>query len=271
MKTIFYLLLFVVIYLTTIAVVARVMARQPSALKIAVTWILMYAFIGMSLIAFFSAVADAADLRTHIAVIDTGANVPPAYSYYLCQDESHLDLTGRGMQDAFNPRHGTNIAGILAKRMNPRTQCLQIIKWVHDEEDMDRFNHLTIEQANSIMSKALKQALKYKAKYVNLSFGGKSQIPLEREGIILLLRSGAIVASAAGNESTNLDNNCNYYPACYSIKSPNFHIVGNQGSGYTNYGNKVTDWARGIAVEGFGYRLTGTSQATAVFLGGLLK
>jgi subtilisin family serine protease len=223
----------------------------------------------MSIAIFFSAFAHAVDFRTHIAVIDTGVNVHWKNMNYLCDDDSHLDLTGQGFEDKFG--HGTNIAGILARSMNKKNQCLQIIKWVHDVEGLNRFNKMDITESNLLMTKAVNQAIKFKAKYVNMSYGGPYGLPGEYKGILQLLKDGAIVATAAGNDSANLDITCNYYPACYNIIHKNYHVVGNKGSESSNFGKRVTNWADGNKIEAWGVTQTGTSQATAVYLGGLIK
>lgn len=229
----------------------------------------LFVFLYMSIAIFFSAFAHAADFRTHIAVVDTGVNTPWQYMNYLCDDESHLDLTGKGFEDKYG--HGTSIAGILAKSIDNKKQCLQIIKWVHDEVDLDHFNKMDTSEASAYMGKAMAQVLKYKAKYLNLSYGGPYELLGEYKGIIELLKAGTIIAVAAGNNSENLDIACKYYPACYNLKHKNYHVVGNLGSNSTNFGKRVTDWANGNEVQAWGTKMTGTSQATAVYLGGLIK
>lgn len=261
--------IFVSLYLTTLVSFSKLLPRLNSPTTLTLGLIALYSLIAFLLYGFFN-YAKADDKRIHIAVIDTGANIPPTHTKYLCNDDSHLDLTGNnGLQDTFG--HGTNIAGILAKAMNPRKHCLQIIKWVHDAEDMATAGKQGYIASNYRFGKALVQALKYKAKYVNMSYGGPEPLSAEYLGIQELLNSGAILSIAAGNNSQNLDSACNYYPACYNIKHKNFHVVGNRGAGSSNYGKRITDWAHGIDIEGFGVVMTGTSQATAVYLGGLIK
>jgi len=266
MGTVIYFSFFCLLISVYVAV-RKLLASADTFLGYAAGLIGAVCLIYLALVLFFNSFARAADDRSHIAVVDTGANIPAGYARYICNDNSHLDLTNQGLNDVNG--HGTNIAGILAKSMNPTRQCLQIIKWYHNQEHYEKMRKLYLLEYLS--SRSLKHALKYKAKFVNLSYGGPEPYPEEYRELMNLLNTGAIVAIAAGNEAVNLDNACNYYPACYAIAKKNFHVVGNKGSGSTNYGNRVTDWANGNNVEGFGVVLTGTSQATAVWLSEEIK
>ena len=55
-----------------------------------------------------------AENRVRVAVIDTGIDSELA-TPYLCKD-GNKDFTGKGMKDVSG--HGTNIAGIIAKKIN---------------------------------------------------------------------------------------------------------------------------------------------------------
>lgn len=204
----------------------------------------------------FSLTANALETRTRVAIIDTGIDFEKAQPY-LCAD-GHKDFTGRGLNDVNN--HGTNIAGIYAKRMNTKTHCLMIIKFFHD-----------FEADTEYVIVALEHAKRYKAKYVNLSLSGATGIPREEFAIEELLNQGAIVAVAAGNEGINLSKTCKAFPACYPFTSKNFIVVGNKNSARSNYGGPVTVIEEGMNITGFGITMSGTSQATANYLSKRLK
>lgn len=209
--------------------------------------------------------AYAFDLRTHVAIIDTGIGVELARAY-MCED-GHLDLTGKGLNDVNG--HGTNIAGILAKNLNTKTHCLQIIKWFHDTKTMAK-ERSTSSGISKLMTSSLRQALKYNAKYVNMSLSGDTYSDEERIYLRQLLNSGATIAVAAGNNGIVLDEFCSIYPACYPIYDSKFVVVGNKGNPTSNVA-KFLVMENGNNVEGFGITLTGTSQATAVWLSKRIK
>jgi hypothetical protein len=199
------------------------------------------------------------ETRKVIAIVDTGMP-PPMINKYLC-NMAHYDLTGTGIADHHG--HGSNIAFIIANRMNIKTHCLLIIKWWDTEK--------TTKGAD-VLAKAVKDysALLYSLRpaYVNLSLSGEVYISYEANVLKGLVASGSVVSVAAGNEGRNLDEACNSYPACYNIKAPNFHVVGarNQATGsveyYSNRGRVVTDYESGNACT-FTQCFSGTSQATA--------
>ena len=193
-------------------------------------------------------VANASETRIRIAIIDSGVDLKQAKEY-MCKTGNY-DFTGYGLQDVYG--HGTNIAGIFAKRINPKTHCLMIVKFFHTT-------------ATGIES-ALEYIQQFKPKYVNLSLTGRFPSAIEEHAIHSLLNSGAVIAVAAGNEGQNLDQNCNSYPACYNIQDPKYIVVGSRGAMSSNYGGPVTAIDNGTSVEGFGIVLDGTSQATANYL-----
>jgi len=197
---------------------------------------------------------ESSDNRIHIAVIDTGVNLKLA-STYMCRD-GNADLTGNGLSDVHG--HGTNIAGILAKKINTKTHCLQIIKWFHTSNKNDK-------GFSKLMEDALDVAHKYKAKYINMSLSGDGHLPSEFAMMSILLSEGIEIYVSAGNNSKDLDVNCNAFPACYRFNHPNFHVVGAYDVPVSNKGSWV-EMEHGNNVEGFGVVMSGSSQATAVRL-----
>ncbi len=201
---------------------------------------------------------DLPETRVKIAVIDTGIVSNDETKPYLCKGK-HYDLTGTGIQD--ENRHGTNVAGLIAKQINPEKVCLLIIKYYQP----NGYNlHAEVT--------ALNIAMQQNVKYINFSSGGEEKHWSEREIISKVLERKIYFVAAAGNKNDNLLAECNYYPACYSFASKYFRIVGNgldpkRRFSYSNYGGPVTDWRDGVRQTGFGITMTGTSQSAAVLTG----
>lgn len=219
------------------------------------------------------------ETRDKIAIIDSGIIINEETVKYMCRGP-HYDLTYKGLTDIIE--HGTNIAGIIAKKIDVEKQCLLIIKY-----------HLSYEEERGFKGnldrevEALKIALHEKVRIVNFSSGGTELEVREQEMIRKLLDKNIYFITAAGNEGSDLDAHCDYYPACYNFKSPYFKIVGN---GYyqdmtfngqpikalinlnnSNVGGLITDWRIGKDIEGFGIKLSGTSQSTAIKTSEIVK
>lgn len=229
-----------------------------------------------------------------VAVIDTGIdrNVPK-----LCK-VGHKSFT-KGDSDPLDDQHGhgTHIAGLIAINAGDRNYCLVSLKF-HGEKNTGQEN-----LAN--MKAAIRYAIDIKVDFINISGGG----PEFDEGEFLLLKEALskkiVVVVAAGNEKTNLDFKCDYFPACYDGRlivvgnleiTRDFRNLGPQwvflaeraGMGHkigtyetrrspeSNYGTWVNRWEVGTNVKSslphrrIGY-MSGTSQATAVATGKLLR
>lgn len=207
------------------------------------------------------------DARIPVAVIDTGIDFTNSkVTPYLC-NSGHVDFTGEGLYDYKG--HGTNVAWQIIKSFNSKKYCILVIKYF-PRSQFD-FNNLKYEL------KGLEYAISLKSALINFSGGGKSFSEEEKDLISKALKMGTKVVVAAGNHSTDLDKGCNFYPACLYKNKKNFHVVGalnknNVKLSYSNYGSVITDWERGEDVAGpRGDYLTGTSQATAIISGKLLK
>lgn len=214
-------------------------------------------------------VAHAAETRKVVAIVDTGMPMTEAVKPYLC-NLTHYDVTGKGIADVHG--HGTNVAGIITKHMNPKTHCILIIKWWHSEK---------IKQTNAELYKAVVDYTdilhKVRPDYVNLSLSGNSYLGVERNTLKGLLATGTIITVAAGNDSWDLNKVCNVFPACYDMSSSNFHVVGswsklmNRIDAFSNFGKVVTDYRPGTYVCGFDVCTGGTSQASAVMMSELVS
>lgn len=209
-----------------------------------------------------------------VAVIDTGFGMTAeSRKAKLCK-YGHKDFTSDQIYaKGFNTvskvpmdtwGHGTNVVGVIAKQLEKSgvNYCFVIVKAFSEKEtEGARF------QSSIYAFMYLKNL---KPDIINYSGGGSSGDAREREAILSLLDNGTKVIAAAGNESNDLDNPGNhFYPAQYD---PRIVMVGNvdsQGNRapMTNYGSVVTRVEVGQDVEGFGIKLSGTSQATAVATG----
>ena len=185
-----------------------------------------------------------------VVVMDTGLRKPAEFNK-LCKNynttkEPNVDFNG----------HGTNVVGLIAKNAGDSDYCIYNIK-AFDVNGSDIIGYL----------KALKLIRMIKPDILNISAGGSSGIPLERQVIKELLDYGTRVVVAAGNESNNLNKDCNFYPACYDER---IVVVGNKADS-SNYGEIVDFVIDGNNKEGFGVTLSGSSQSTAIYTGRLIK
>lgn len=204
------------------------------------------------------------ETRVKVAVIDTGIKNLPEIKPFLC-NSTHYDVTNTGIEDTHG--HGTNIAGIIAKRIDPTKTCILIIKYFFD--NTSPFN---LENELNALRILLKEE---NVGFANFSSGGPAKMDKERELIREILKKGIYFITAAGNNNADLSNgNCFYYPACYNFLSTFFRVVGNgknpeHKNPMTNYGMPITDWEDGIKQTGFGITMSGTSQAAAMVTGNL--
>lgn len=202
--------------------------------------------------------------RIKIAVVDTGIILSDTIKPYICAD-GHKDFTATGLNDRHG--HGTNVAHLIAQSIDPSTHCLVIVKW------LDPMTPGMLTSYN--LAAATKYAAYSDVKYINISAGGNSQLKKEKEAIQYGLEQGIRIVVAAGNDSWNLGEGCDHFPACYPTNSPNFYVVGaldskGQKAYFSNYGGPVNAWAPGMRQS---WKTTiimsGTSQACAVFTGQL--
>jgi len=221
----------------------------------------------------------ATETRLKIAILDTGI-APDTLKEYYCKDGSK-DYTYTSLTDDHG--HGTNIASIIVKDLDPTKVCIQVMKIFYEKtkqiswfyEEMQNLNiGFTMAHFNlHIYKKALIDLVTNKPDIVNMSYSGGTTIGLEEKTIRELLNNNTKVFIAAGNEGLNLNEKCDTYPACYKkrIKHPNLHIIGNY-SKHSNYGNKIVT----TVVNGNNkcYKhicMSGTSQASAVAVNEYVK
>lgn len=245
------------------------------------------------LILLFSVPAFSKETRVKIAIIDSGLNVTTAIKPFLCKGgHKAFDPWKKAFGDASVSTHGTNVAGLISSNLNPKKQCIMILRASN-----------ILGNALPNVDEAIRYAISRKVQYINMSFGGEAFNIREALLIKKALKKGIKISVAAGNRSgrglqkdekgntvllvspeeiktseidwaQDLDKKCNFFPACYLFSHPNFHIVGtdqgewNQWRGVDLYGNfgsmvkyKEHGTRQGMPV------MTGTSQATAIHTG----
>jgi hypothetical protein len=175
----------------------------------------------------------------------------------------HSDLTGKGLQDRHG--HGTNVAGLILKDINPKRVCIKVVKYFNkNDTEQER-----IEVVPKILSRLSE------SDYLLLNFSGNGVAPLSSEetSLRLALGRGAYIVVAAGNESMDLSKRCESYPACYRSlqKYEGFRVVTDNGLQAANKGGpaKYSENGRGQCYKDI--CLNGTSQSTAIHTNKLLK
>lgn len=195
-----------------------------------------------------------AEDRVVIAIADTGVAFSD-YTYPLLCRDGHVDLTGKGIEDHYG--HGSVITDIISQGLDPAEYCLLIVKW---------YDTATTRLPSGILGKAIDAAIDKGARIINISAGGPGEKAEEALSVRRAIANGIVLVVAAGNEHNDLSEDCDSYPACYSIKNSLFHVVADYLFGhkapYSNYGGPVTDTADGRYMYK-GKSWSGTSMATA--------
>lgn len=199
-----------------------------------------------------STLISMAHAKVKIAVIDSGINANN--SVVLCEEPK--DFTNTNTKDEYT--HGTNISGIIQKNVGNVDYCQYSLK-------VFSYNPNAKDSITSTVN-ALRYALQKKVQIVNYSGGGSLFYREEEQAVKALLDAGVVVIAAAGNNASDLDKSCNYYPACYDKRIIVIGSIDDKGktSKFSNYGKRVNRWYNGENVEGEGVVMSGTSQATAL-------
>lgn len=197
------------------------------------------------IVVFLCGFTSLAKSTVRVAIIDTGLSNAYVKNVPLC-DKGHKDFSGQGLNDTHG--HGTNITGIIVENVNTSDYCLIIIKVYN------------FDTHKNYLVSALEYAATLNVDIINLSGGGQGPVEQERLAVEKILNKNILFVVAAGNDSSNLDSYCNYYPACYDKRI----IVVGANKPYSNYGTPVHIIGNGDDVKGFGIIMHGTSQATAL-------
>lgn len=202
--------------------------------------------------------------RTKIVVLDSGVGKSLARQSFMCK-KGILSTIGEDGIDTHG--HGSNIIGLIAQKINPKTQCIVSIQvWS---------KKIAEEKSNGEeFIKGLNLAYSLHASYVNMSMTGEGNNEPEYKAIVNLLKFGTKIIVATGNDEHDLDYKCDIYPACYKMKIPqeirkNFYVISSNTVDTANKGRIVDAYLDGKN-KGIP-RLTGTSQATAIFTSELIR
>lgn len=230
-----------------------------------------------------------------VAVIDTGVSAELMNSGILCK-YGNRDFTDTSLIDTNG--HGTHISGLIdqyAKNLildeGASLSDLQTKKINYCQVALKFFDaNSKIKSSSESLTKALRWAIDIKVDVINISAGGPEFILEEKLLIKEALDHKIKVVLAGGNEHCELGNTsyipfvnkirtCTYYPAMYD---PRAIVVGNalkdgERAPSSNYGYYINDWEWGTDRASYGHnmsglaRLTGTSQATAIKTGKIIR
>lgn len=214
------------------------------------------------------------DKAVIVAVIDTGLS----FSQYtknakLCK-YGHKNFTTKrdvgNTQQTVDPvpvdhhGHGTNVAGLIQQYAGNANYCMVILKYY------DPMAFYDDNLSNTV--RAIKHATKIGAKYINYSGGGSALEEDEQEAVKEFIDKGGTFIAAAGNGHEDLAKTP-YYPAMDDDRVIVVGSIEKDGSvaDYSDFGKRVNRWEYGTKMVGFGIQQTGTSQATAVATGKIIK
>ena len=194
--------------------------------------------------------SQASETRQIIALIDSGLNHSAYINPYLCET-GHRDFTQTSLVDRLG--HGTEVAKIISKYINPKKSCLLIVKWIDKKYDSESYSYYN----------ALKYTANYKeAAIINMSLEGTGSIDDEKEVILNAVNKDKTFVIAAGNNNLDLNINCDVYPACHFYSTKNIFVVGCGQNGKSNYNGPVNSVVKNT---------TYTSWATAHKTGKLAR
>lgn len=209
-----------------------------------------------------------AETRKKIVVVDTHLRKNLFSRDYICKTKLGQPETynaSRAPLQVFRPDHGSNVVGIIGDRIDKTKYCIVPISWMLSDGD-EYFKLLKIaEKVENIV--ALNLSISSTAKL------GENPYDLrEHASITALLLKGVDVIVAGGNDGRLLtEKSCLVYPACLknyynAVGLKNFFVVTTK---TLKSSNKSTIFKMEERVGNFigTPRLSGTSQATAVFTG----
>ncbi len=194
-----------------------------------------------------------ADSRTKIGIIDSGISHKQSNSAILCKNGRKSAIKKDLGYDEHG--HGTNIFGLVAQDLDSSKYCIISYKvWTPN---------VSGSQTIAYTISSVKQAITDGVRFLNISMNGDypdaTEFSVFQEAV-----NHMVVIVAAGNEKSDLDKNCNAFPACYSQSiDKNFYVIGGYDVEQSNYGKNVDFYTYGNEIGS--PVLTGTSQATAYF------
>jgi subtilisin family serine protease len=250
------------------------------------------------------AVIDTGGISTDVAK----ALKTDAYSIKegLCK-QGHKDFTGTGIIDRHG--HGTNISGLIEREANGAHYCQLVMKYFDSNTEASnplkairlalraaidaKVDFINISgggmdydlQERDLVVEALNKGITV------VAAAGNEGMDLSRGRIATTptgeykLRDGCMTSAAEAipdrqsrkiycREQSNKGSKCNFYPACYDsrvVVVASLAVNGKDRSPTSNYGAPVDYMVVGEDQEGNGLVMTGTSQATAIVTGMLIK
>jgi hypothetical protein len=210
--------------------------------------------------------ALSAESRTVIAMIDTGISSKKYINPYKCNIPP-VDVTGTNYEDYHG--HGTNIAYLITRGLDPAKYCILSVKFWHSNE----WAAVHKKDTADVFVQALQQVVAYKPKFLNLSLSGEAFMQDELNLLKdLLFKYNTKIAVASGNNKKYLGDVCDTFPACYNLNTSLFRVVTTLGVSLANIGGPARYIANGVnQCTPDGICMTGTSQATANYLNWWIK
>lgn len=195
-----------------------------------------------------------ASKQIRVAIVDTGLD--SSLKLRLCPGLSR-DFTGTGLEDRHVHKHGSNVAALIARHAGAANYCLIIIKYI------DRV------QNTGAYGPALEYVQALRPDFVNFSVQGTGRFEAETKAVLSLLNGGTKIVAASGNNGRlDLDHGCDVRPACIDKR---IVVVASSTGTFSNLGRAVDVYEDGSKQPGGGVVLTGTSQATAIHTGTLVR
>lgn len=188
-----------------------------------------------------------AENRGRILVIDSGASL---LMPYMCVD-GHVDLTGTGYEDTIS--HGQIVVNIIAKGIKD-DQCITMIKYTNSRER----NNSQVSLGRIILA-AIRRL---KPVAINMSFAGEDKDSDEKSALLWSIQNNIHVFIAAGN--SGIVDNCNVYPACYSIAVNTLHVISSRDPKANKF--RFAEYIKPADKEEADLISKGTSFATAIAL-----
>lgn len=230
-----------------------------------------------------------------IAVIDTGFTQPfyspkPNFCAF-----GHADVTLKDPKIHQIPKdsigHGTHIVYTIEQQLKDvpkNAYCIVVLKYYDETVARDK-------TSVSYTIKAMNRAINMGASIINYSSAGDARSDAEKEVFNKALSQKIVIVTAAGNESARLvtplekiqesitssrhsscffkERTISEYPANYDDR---IIVVGNLNQDrtinkYSNWGLRINAWEVGTDILAGGVKMSGTSQATAVHTGKIVK
>lgn len=205
----------------------------------------------ISIILLISILSSAKTIR--VAILDTGIN--KHLNLPICPTDNKT-FVGDDIDDVHG--HGTVMANIIKDQAKEVKFCFIVVKFYQSFGWKNPLN----------FKLGLKHISTLKVDFVNISGGGQDFDKEEKGYVEIILKTGARIIAAAGNERMNLDKGCNFFPACYFTE---IIVVGGKNLETSNYGKVVDVYAPGSAILPFGRKMYGTSVSAAYVTGNLVR